>query len=140
MSFQRYDPNTIHLGGPLTVDNTLASTEAITPGMLIERTTLGWRKHTTAGGATNAVALDHPMANKGVDDDYASGDLVEACLAAGGTAIWGLIASGQALAKGVSVESAGNGTVRALASGVALYKTLEAKTVTTLMRIRLEKL
>jgi hypothetical protein len=144
MSITRQNPNTIFLGGDRTQVNDLAASAAITPGHLIERTNnagvIRWRKHATAGGDTApAIATDQSMLNKSVDDDYAANDLVEASILHAGATAWMLIASGQDIAAGQKLESAGNGTLRALASGTALFTALENKpTVTVLTRIRVE--
>ena len=37
MSITRNDPGTVYLGGPRMVVNDLAASEAITPGMLVEK-------------------------------------------------------------------------------------------------------
>lgn len=128
MATTRLNPNTIHLGGPKTVVNDLAASESITPGMMIERfasgTTNRWRKSTLTGLVNKAYALDHPMANKGVDDAYAAGDLVEAMIATAGTTVWALIASGGNVAFGAPLSDAGNGKVKA-ASGVTTAFALE---------------
>ena len=144
MSITRSNPNTVYLGGPRTVINDMAAKAAITPGHLVERVnTAGvwqWQKHATAAGdAQRSVACDQSMLNKGVDDDYAAGDLVEVAQGVNGTNFWMLIASGQNIAYGDSLESAGDGTLRILAAGVALFKALETKAnVTVLTRIRVE--
>lgn len=144
MSITRRDPGTIWLGGPRTQIGDTAAKEAITPGHLVERVnTAGvwqWKKHATAGGAgTRAVATEQSMLNKGVDDAYAAGDLMEVSEGAGGSSFLMFIASGQNIAYGDKLESAGNGTLRILASGVALFAALESKpNVTELTRIRVE--
>jgi hypothetical protein len=144
MSITRLPPNTIWLGGPRTEIGDTAASEAITPGHLVERiNTAGvwrWRKHATAGGdGTRAVATEQSMLNKGVADDYAAGDLMEVSELAGGSNAWMFIASGQNIVYGQGLESAGNGTLRAIASGVELFKALETQAnVTALTRIRVE--
>ena len=143
MTITRYDPATIFLGGDHTQIGDLAASEAITPGMLVERVTTGnvvrWRKHATAAVATaRLVALNHSMVNKGVDDDYAINDLMEVSAGHGGTTYWMLIASGQTIVAGDKLESAGNGTLRKLAAGVPLFSALEAKTALALTRLRVE--
>lgn len=144
MSITRYDPNTIFLGGERIQVNDVAASEAITPGHLIDRFTNAgvtrWRKHNVAGGAApKAVATNQSMMNLGIDSPYAAADLVEASiLQAGGTA-WMFISSGQNITYGQKLESAGDGTLRAFAAGVALFTSLENKpTVTALTRIRVE--
>lgn len=146
MTITLRDPGTIWLGGPRTEIGDLAASEAITPGHLVDRFNsagvIRWRKHATAGGAcSRTVATEQSMLNKGVADAYAAGDLMEVTAAAGGTNLWMFIASGQNISAGNKLESAGDGTLRILASGVALFSALENKpTVTTLTRIRVEAL
>jgi hypothetical protein len=144
MSITRNNPNVIFLGGEKVVVNDLAASETLTPGQLLERFNnagiIRWRKHATAGGGgPQAVALDQSELNKSVDDTYAANDLVEVgVLSPGGTA-WMLIASGQNITAGQKLESAGDGTLRAFASGVILFTALENKpTVLVLTRIRVE--
>jgi hypothetical protein len=149
MSITRQNPNTVFLGGDRgnrpNVINDIAASEAITPGHLIERFNnagvIRFRKHSVAGGAGSVVALDHPMANKGVDDAYAANDLVEAAALVPGETAWMFIASGQTIVAGAKLESAGDGSLRVLASGVALFVADENKTAafTGLTRIRVEK-
>jgi hypothetical protein len=144
MSITRFNPNTVFLGGERIQVGDLPVSEAVTPGHLVERHNNGgiirWRKHATAGGGGPvAVATNQSMLNKGVDDVYAIGDLAEvSVLQAGGTA-WMFIASGQNITAGQKLESAGDGTLRALASGVVLATALENKpSVTVLTRLRVE--
>jgi len=132
MAITKYPPNTIWLGGPRTEIGDIAAKEAITPGMLVERVnTAGvwqWQKHATAAGNTGrAVATEQSMLNKGVDDAYAALDLMEVSELAGGSSAWMLIASGQSIVYGQKLESAGNGTLRAIAAGTALFVALETK-------------
>lgn len=140
----RRDPGTIWLGGPRTEIGDLTAKAAITPGHLVERVNTSgvwqWQKHGTAAVATaRAVATEQSMINKGVDDAYAAGDLVEVSEGAGGTNFWMYIASGQNIVFGQKLESAGDGTLRAIASGVALFQALETKAnVLVLTRIRVE--
>ncbi len=147
MSITRYNPNTIFLGGSpggRTDVSDLAASEAITPGMLIERFAVGavnrWRKSTLTGLANVCYALDHPMANKGVDDAYAAGDLVEALIAKPGDVVWALIASGATIAFGAPLSDAGGGLVKA-ADGVTIAHALEAiptPGTSTTTRLRIE--
>lgn len=144
MTVAQNDPGTVFLGGEYIMVNDLAASEAITPGHLVDRFNNGgiirWRKHATAGAAVaKAVALNHSMANKGVSDAYAANDLVEVALLQPGSSAWMFIASGQNIAAGQKLESAGDGTLRAFASGTVLFSALENKpTVTALTRIRVE--
>lgn len=144
MAITRSDPNTIFLGGEHTQIGTLAASESITPGHLVERFNnagvIRFRKHATAGGDTaRLVALNHSMVNKGVDDVYAANDLVEVSAGRGGSTYWMLIASGQNIVAGNALESAGDGTLRIYGSGAKLFSALENKpTVTVLTRLRVE--
>lgn len=145
MTITRRDPNTIWLGGPRTEIGDFTAKAAITPGHLVEKVnTAGvwqWQKHSTAGGAgLKAVATDQSMLNMGVDTAYAAGDLVEVSELSGGSYAWMFIASGQTIVFGNKLESAGDGTLRILASGVALFSANESKTATSLTRIRVEAL
>ena len=142
MTIQRFDPNTIFLGGQQTVVADLAASAVIKPGHLVQRFNSGgvirWQVATADVDGPAAVALDHPMANKGVDDTYAVGDLMEVGIGRGGSEYWMLIASGQNVAAGALLGSAGDGTLKTGAT-VARFTALENKaTVTVLTRIRVE--
>jgi hypothetical protein len=144
MSITRYDPNTIFLGGDRTQIGDLAVSEALTPGMLVERFNNGgiirWRKATADIDGPPAIITNQSMLNLGVDDDYAAGDLAEVSILHKGATAWALIASGQNIAAGVLLGSAGDGTLKAGAT-VARFTALENKpTVTVLTRIRVEAL
>lgn len=144
MSITRYNPNTIYLGGDRTQIGDLAASEVITPGHLVDRFNSGgiirWRKHATASIAVApAFATEQSMLNKGVDDTYAAGDLMEVSIGTRGAAFWAFIASGQNIVAGNKLESAGDGTLKIFAAGVVLASALENKpTVTSLTRIRVE--
>src|ERR1044072_7815640 len=103
MAITRMAPNTVWLSGDKVLVNDIGCSEAITPGMLIERiTSTGskFRKHATAGGAGTIVALEQDMLNKGVDDAYAAGDLVEAAIGVPGSTFWMFVGSGANIAAG----------------------------------------
>lgn len=144
MSVALNAPNTIFLGGERTQIGDRAASEAITPGHLVElfnnAGVIRFRKHATAAVATERlVATEQLMLNKGVDDAYAANDLMEVSAGRGGSTFWMFIASGQNIAAGDKLESAGNGTLRILAAGVALFSALENKpNVTVQTRIRVE--
>lgn len=144
MSITRYNPNTIYLGGDRTQIGDLEASEIITPGHLVDRFNaagvIRWRKHATASIAVApAFATEQSMLNKGVDDTYAAGDLMEVSIGSKGAAFWAFIASGQNIVAGNKLESAGDGTLKIFAAGVVLASALENKpTVTSLTRIRVE--
>ena len=130
MAITRYLPRTVLLGGEWVLVNDVAAGGAITPGMLIERYqvsagVVGLRAHSTAGGNTvPLVAIQPAMLNKGVDDAYATGDLVEAAVLQPGATAWMLIGSGVNAVAGSKLESAGNGLLRLLAAGTPLFTAL----------------
>lgn len=146
MTITRYPPNTIYLGANLDKVEVadIAAGEAITPGMLIERYVPSgainrWRKSTLTGLANVCYALDHPMANKGVDDAYAAGDLVQALIARPGESVWAMLTSGSTISFGAPLSDNGNGYLKA-ASGVTIAHALETITspYATGTRIRIE--
>lgn len=142
MTITRFPPNTIHLGGEKTEVGDVAAGEAITPGMLVEQYndagTMKYRKHSTAAGVSHAFALNASMLNKGVDDAYAIGDLMEVGVGHIGSTWWAIIPSGQTIVAGDKLESAGTGKLRAWTNSPAPFKALEAKTAVADTRIRVE--
>jgi len=144
MTITRHDPNTVFLGGTRTQIGDLAASEAITPGHLVERFDNGgvirWRLATTDIAGPPAVATEQAMVNKGVDDAYAANDLMEVGIGHKGSAWWMFIASGQNVAAGDLLGSAGSGTLKTGAT-VARFTALESKAnVTVTTRIRVEAL
>jgi hypothetical protein len=137
MTLLQNPPNTIWLAGNATEDGNIAAAAAITPGMLIELFTVSgasvvsrWRPSTLTGQASNTFAMQQVMLNKGVDDVYAIGDLVQAGIAAPGCIIWGLIPSGAVVLKGAPLSDNGNGMFKA-ASGVTNARAYETVDNTT---------
>jgi hypothetical protein len=149
MSITRLNPNCVFLGGNRVQVNDLAASEVITPGMLVDRFNnagvIRWRRQATASIAcVPAFAVEHSMANKGVDDTYAAGDLVEVAVCEAGAAVWGFISSGQVITAGTKLESDGTsnpGYLKAFSAGIVLASALENKTASApLTRIRIETL
>lgn len=144
MSITRHNPNTIFLGGDRTQVNDLAVSQDITPGMLVERFNnagvIRWRKATADIAGPPAILTNRPMLNEGVDTVCPTGDLAEVSILHKGATAWALIASGQNVAAGALLGSAGDGTLKTGAT-VARFTALENKpSVTTLTRIRVEAL
>lgn len=140
MAVTQNNPGTIFLGGERTQIGDLAVSEAVTPGHLVERFNSGgvirWRKATADIAGPAALATEQSMLNKGVDDAYATGDLAEVSVLHAGAAGWAYIASGQNVAAGDLLGSAGGGTLKTGAT-VARFTADENKaTVTVLTRIR----
>lgn len=117
MALTRKNPRSILLSGAegSVLDNTLAAGAAITPGYLIEPyldTTLKWRKTASATAMQPMVVADKQTEqNKGIDDDYAAGDLVQARSIPVLGVIYGIIASGQNVALGDYLGPAADGTL-----------------------------
>lgn len=144
MALTRTDPGTIFLGGRRTQIGDLAVSEVLTPGMGVERFNsagvIRWRKATNNVANPPAVITNQTMLNKGVDDNYAIGDLAEVSILEKGASAWMFIASGQNVSAGNLLGNAGDGTLKTGAT-VALYTALENKpNVIVLTRIRVEAL
>lgn len=141
MSVTQNAPNIIFLGGDRTQINTLAVAAVIKPGYLLERDDVGgvirWKVATVNANNPPAVATVQTMLNKSLDDTYAVGDLCEVSIGHRGAAFWMRIASGQNIAAGDLLGSAGDGTLKAGAT-VALFSADETKanvTVETMIRV-----
>lgn len=131
MSVTRQAPNTVWLGGPRVEIGDVVAGEAITPGHLIERYDAGsgvskFRKHTGTSLEGSTYATEQSMLNKAITDAYAAGDLVEASVGSPGSSFYAFIASGQNIAAGGQLESAGDGTLKAYSAGVKIALALEA--------------
>ena len=144
MAITRTVPNKVLLsGGPdPVIINDLACSEAITPGMLVERFNSGgvirFKKSTRTDLRNSLYALDMPMQNKGIDDASAANDLIEVVDARSGDTIYALVASGASLVAGARLTDAGNGFLKAVGSGVPCAEALENVTATATTRIRVE--
>ena len=145
MAITHTAPNKILLnGGPdPVIVNDIACSEAITPGMLVEKFNNGgiirYRKSTRTGLRNTAFALDMPMQNKGIDDASAANDLIEVVIANEGDSIYALIASGANIAAGARLTDAGNGYLKAVGSDEPCAEALENVNATvTPTRIRVE--
>jgi hypothetical protein len=117
----------ILMGDPIYNEDDKAA-EAITPGHLVTFNGSGnLIKHATAGGqAQLAIACERDEMGKSIDDAYVVNDRVKVAVLRKGDRANALVAAGAAaIAKGSFLESAGNGTFRVLASGVALARSLD---------------
>lgn len=115
-----YDtPKTIVLSGPMGVKQEALADEVLTPGMLVERDSDGeFAKHSTAGGpASPRFVLENDMTGGGIDDNYAIGEVVHACVLANGSVVnaW-LHAGAAAVTIGAALQSAGDGTLEPAAA------------------------
>lgn len=139
MAITHYAANVIHLAGNIVRVNDLATSVAATPGHALARSGGAYGFHAAAAAGPLTLALDAPEMNKGIADAYAINDLVEAGIFPGGSTGLAWLASGQNVADGAVLESAGSGKLRALAAGVPLARAIEAINATTGdARIRVE--
>lgn len=145
MSITKQSPRTIFLGGTRTEVNEFALAEIASPGHLVELDNnagvIRWKKAVAATAESPAVLTEQSMLNKAYTDAYAAGDLAEVSIGHRGATFWMHIASGQNIAAGDKLESAGDGTLCILAAGKALFTALENKpNVTQDTMIRVEVL
>lgn len=139
MAITHYAANVIHLAGDIVRVNDLAVTVAATPGKALARSAGAYGYHAAAADGPLTLALDAPEMNKGISDAYAVNDLVWAGIFSPGSTGLAWLASGQNVADGAVLESAGNGNLRALAAGKALARAIEAINASTGdARIRVE--
>lgn len=115
------NPKTIDLYG-YCVQHEAVAGAAITPGHLVEReadATDTVEVHGTAGAGGNpSFACEYDLTGRGIDDAYASGDQVVFKTFAPGSGVYALVAAGAAaILKAGPLSSAGDGTLRAAASG-----------------------
>lgn len=113
-------------GGPFQNEDAAAA-EAITPGMLVTLNGSGLLiKHATASAQTpRNFALERDEMGKDIDQPYAIGDMVKVGMFSQGERVNAFIASGQNIALGALMESAGNGTLKA-GSTAPLGRALES--------------
>lgn len=125
------------LGQPVYNEDGAAS-EAITPGMLVDGVSTIAKHASAAANTPRTFALERDEMGDDIDVDYAIGDTVKVGAFHQGQHVLALIASGQSITENQRLESAGNGTLRALAGGVALARSLETISATANTRIRVE--
>ncbi len=134
--------NTILMGtrSRYTLERTAAGT--ITPGDLC---TIGSADTVTVNaGAADAdpqllFALEDQASGNGIDDDYASGDGVVLQIAARGDLIYATLDSGESVATGAALESAGNGHLQAHTTGAVVAhaaETVDASSESTRIKVR----
>lgn len=131
MAITHYAANVIHLAGDIVRVNDLATSVAATPGHAMARSGGAYGFHPAAAAGPLTLALDAPEMNKGISDAYAENDLLWAGIFSPGSTGLAWLASGQNVADGAVLESAGNGKLRALAAGVPLARAIEAINATT---------
>jgi hypothetical protein len=111
------------LGEPIQNEDYPAADGTIKPGHLIVlNSSAEWIRHNVTSSASVAAqfALEREEMGQGIDVLYAEGDYVKAGHFGNGTRVNALIPSGQNIAAGQKLESAGDGTLRAVTSGFAI--------------------
>lgn len=114
------------------VVNTIIAGVVITPGMVIETFNdsgvLKWRPVSSATDAPSfAVALNDSANNRGIDDDWAVGDLVIAKYFPPGTMFLGIVPDSQTIPFAARLQNDGTGkfiiaSSNTAASGLARWK------------------
>jgi hypothetical protein len=113
------------LGQPLITEEGTAS-EAITPGHLVQGVTSISKRSTAAIATSKSFALERDEMGDDIDTAYASGDTVKVGHFHSGQRVYAFIASGQNITADQKLEPAADGTLRAIAAGVAIARALEA--------------
>lgn len=123
-------PKTILLrGDPDHREATAKAGEAIKPGHLLELHTDGTvKKHATAAGTAQArFAREADYVGGAIDDVYDDGENVPFWIGDKGDQFYAWLKAGQNVAKGTYLESAGNGSLRDVATaGVVVAQAMEA--------------
>lgn len=111
-------PNTIILRGNATAIREDRCKEAITPGHLVDfNANDQLQKHATSGAyAARMFALEADYVGNGITTAYASGDRVPYADCTQGMIVYAFLASGQNVARGAQLMSAGDGTLTARTS------------------------
>lgn len=126
------------LGQPIINEDGVAA-EAITPGHLVDGVTSLTKHASAAGFCARTFALERDEMGQGIDTAYAVGDTVKIGSFATSHRVYAWLASGQNVAANAVLESAGNGCLRAVTSGIILARSLEAVNAATgAARIRIE--
>lgn len=107
-------PNRTVLRGLQYTRREAVSSEAITPGHLVEFNSGSLRKHATSQGTAQPLfAVEADQIGNETTDAFASGDRVPYISAAGGVVVWAHLASGQNVSKGANLMSNGDGQLTA---------------------------
>lgn len=102
--------------GAFVFDEAVADA-AIKPGMLLEYTSTGVKKHATEGGRwVGAVAVEDALRGKTVDDAYAQYDIVPINIQQRGAKFQGILFKGENVTKGAALISDGLGRLIAATS------------------------
>jgi hypothetical protein len=115
-------PKTIKLKNFSDVNEEIVSTAvAITPGMLLERTSANLvQAHGTAGGnIVPMFACEDELQGKGITDNYVASDPIQVWFPGRGDWVYAILANGQDVSIGDMLESDGNGYLQKHAADVS---------------------
>jgi len=114
-------PNTILLKKYVAKRQEAIAAGAITPGMLIERTSADkFQAHSSAGQpAARLFAIEDELQGNTISDAYSAADRVQAEVCDPGDMVYALLAAGENVAIGAKLESDGAGALQAYAAGSA---------------------
>ena len=121
--------NTIKVKKYADVVEEIKATEvAITPGMLLERTSAGLVQACTAttGAVFPMFALENELQGKGIDDNYAVSAQIQCWIPGRGDMVYALLEDGEDVEIGEFMESAGNGKLQVLTTGQPIAVAVEA--------------
>ena len=94
----------------------LVASAAITPGMVVEQMSTDFiRAHSTEdGNCLPMIALEDELQGKIISEAYAQNDPVQVWIPARGDEFYGILASGESVAKAAFLVSNGDGKLKAL--------------------------
>lgn len=134
------NPNCIYIGGPVahigrsTWPGDGTAKGEVMPGHLLEpfseevddKVVTKYRVHSTADQTPAQTIVAFEQLVKGVDTPYADGDLVYGCIASPGAELWMWVGSGANISTmGTRLQSAGNGMLKADATGDGRFEAME---------------
>jgi hypothetical protein len=122
-------PNVIFRGGDYDlVEGKVASGQTIKPGHLVQHSAAGYRTHSVAAGsAAPSFAKERDMFGGSVDESIGAGEQLFTIHARRGCTLYARVAAGAgAIVRGDYLESAGNGTLRKVATAAATSEAARA--------------
>lgn len=124
-------PNTILLAGQPIFPPEVVSSEAITPGHLVEYASGLLRKHATAAGVASPIfALENLVPSltnsqtAPIDLAWASGDSVRIAIGRPGDEFYAWLTTSQTIVKGDFLISTGDGTVKKITGTLVDHATI----------------
>jgi len=129
MAHNSETPKRIHLRGDYGVHEEARAGGAIRPGDLIDQASTGkMLKHPTAGGwAEKAFALEDALQGNGIDDNYATDDLVSFTICKPGDIVYAWLSGGETVTLDDFLTSNGDGALKVASStDIRIAKPLEA--------------